>query len=190
MIARLVATFAYVAAALLAAAGTHVALVLFGAGALRDRAFGDVRALAPLGTPVAAPAPTSSGGPFATRDPATSVAVCRYDLAQGPMRIVATFQPGDLGALSFHDSGGDVYFALNDGAAADRRLAAVVGTAEQLKSLAQSDAPGALAPELRLEAPSPQGFALARAIGEADRDAPAGGAALAALKCGPAATRP
>ena len=103
---------------------------------------------------------------FPLLDPATPLAFCLYDLTRGPTRVTLPLgRPGFM-ALSFHAASGVAFFALTDRAANAGKIEAVLVTADQLKTLQAHDDEDNPSQDLRILAPAPTGFALARALAE------------------------
>jgi len=125
--------------------------------------------LAPLGTLNATilldPAvPTNRLFPYA--DPAVASAFCRFDLRDGPVRVTAQIARSGFASLSLHSSTGGVFYALTDKAAVRGRLEALVLTAAQLRVVAARDNEDEPSQDLRIVAPSLEGFAMVRAFSE------------------------
>lgn len=97
-------------------------------------------------------------------DPATAVAVCRYDLRQGPIRLRGKLSSEDLTLMSFHNRLGTAFYAMNDRGTSRGTLDVVLVTRAQLETLEANDPEDELPSELRLVSPSLQGFALLRAL--------------------------
>ena len=122
--------------------------------------------LSRLGAPDATTLVAAGKAPFPLLDPATPVAFCLYDLRRGPARVTLPMgRPGFM-ALSFHASSGVAFFALTDRAANGGKIEAVLVTADQLKTLQAHDDEDNPSQDLRILAPGPTGFALARALAE------------------------
>ncbi|MGJ3265178.1 MAG: DUF1254 domain-containing protein [Salinarimonas sp.] len=101
-------------------------------------------------------------------DPAMAIGACAYDLDDGPLRVSAPdgrlFQ-----TISLHARGAGAYYAVTDRAAVRGRLELVVATRAQLDVLLARDAAREeVAQEqfgdLRVVAPSRQGFVLVRTL--------------------------
>jgi len=113
-------------------------------------------------------------------DPATVTAVCSYDLANGPMRVVARTGTLPLG-LTLHRSGGGVIYAITDRAAIRGVVEFVVMTEEQRDERLANDEEGE-SRELRVVSDTDQGLIVARVLmrqpsDKADAEALAGGVA-------------
>jgi len=96
-------------------------------------------------------------------DPNSVAAVCSYDLAVGPLRVVARTGSLPLG-LTVHRRGGGVAYAITDRAAIRGILEFVVMTQEQLDERLANDEEGETSRELRVISPSLQGLVVARVI--------------------------
>jgi uncharacterized membrane protein len=136
--------------------------------ATRD-AFTRVAALAPLNRTTLLPPEARNALP--NEDPATVLGVCRYDLAQGPVHLTGTMAPDALMLFSFHGRFGEVYYSMTDRGASRGRLDVLVLTAAQLEDVEAQDVADELPQELRIVAPSREGFILFRALAEQDGDA-------------------
>lgn len=121
-------------------------------------------------------------------DPALAVGACAYDLADGPLRVSAP--DGDLfQTLSLHARGAGAFYAVTDRAAVRGRLELVIATQAQLDALVarEEDGPES-APEdgfgdLRVVAPTPRGFVLARALAAFPSEAERAVALVEAVSC-------
>jgi uncharacterized membrane protein len=125
----------------------------------------DTRLEALTGRHQVAIVPQSEGAthliPF--RDPATALAICRFDLASGPVRVRAT--PGDsFMAIAFHAPTGGVFYALTDRSAARGALEALIVTPAQLDALQANDPEDEPVRELRLVSPRSTGFVTFRTL--------------------------
>ena len=107
--------------------------------------------------------PTSSA---AYDDPAFEQAVCRYDLARGPLRLRAQLPPDQLLLMSFHGRQGQVYYSMTDRSATRGRIDVLVLTRAQLDTVEANDAEDELPQDLRILSPTPEGFILLRALAE------------------------
>lgn len=96
-------------------------------------------------------------------DAATVTAVCSYDLAAGPMRVVARTGLLPLG-LTLHRRGGGVIYAITDRAAIRGVVEFLVMTEEQRDERIARDEEGEAARELRVVSDSEQGLIVARVL--------------------------
>lgn len=104
-------------------------------------------------------------------DPATVMATCGFDLADGPLRVNASTGQAPL-ALSVHMRGGGVIYAVTDRAGQRGGLEFVVMTRLQFDERAARDDEGEGPRELRVIAPATQGIVLARALSRQPSDRP------------------
>ena len=111
------------------------------------------------------PAATPPGGaPF--DDPALAQGVCRYDLSQGPVRLRATLSPDALMLMSFHARQGQIFYSMTDRSATRGKLDVLLVTRQQLDVVEANDPEDELPQDLRIIAPTLEGFLLFRAMGE------------------------
>lgn len=114
----------------------------------------------------AAPAEGPGGTWMPLHDPAVAVGACAYDLSDGPLRVSAVDGPL-FQALSLHARGAGAYYAVTDRAAVRGRLELVIATQAQLDALvaAEEDSePTDGFGDLRVVAPTREGFVLVRTI--------------------------
>lgn len=108
--------------------------------------------------------PLASGDPgrelLPFEDTSFVEAVCRYDLAAGPVRIFAPF-PDSYGSVTFYNRFGQAYYSLTDRAASQRGVNVVVLDADHVEV---GDAAGdeGQASALRIVSPTPAGFVMLR----------------------------
>lgn len=153
--------------ALLCVAGiVHIASILMMPRLAPGDAFARISAVAPVNRMTLLPAtqPGAELSPF--EDPAMALGACRYDLTQGPVRIRAALPPEALLLMSFHGRHGQVFYAMTDRGASRGRLEVVLATRDQLDEIESRDSDEELPQELRLQAPTLQGFFVARALAE------------------------
>jgi uncharacterized membrane protein len=129
--------------------------------------------------------PATGAGMVVDHDPATVIAACGFDLADGPLRVVARTGTTPL-ALSIHPRGGGVAYAITDRAAIRGVLEFVVLTPTQLADRIGRDDDGATSRELRVSLTHPQGIILARALARRPSDRPEAESLVAGVSCGPA----
>jgi uncharacterized membrane protein len=128
---------------------------------------------------------SAAAGPIVDHDPATLMAVCGFDLSEGPLRVIARTGTTPL-ALSIHPRGGGVAYAITDRAAIRGVLEFVVLTPTQLADRIGRDDDGATSRELRVSLVRPQGIVLARALARRPSDRTEAESLVAAVSCGPA----
>ena len=111
-----------------------------------------------------APTPDNSVVPFL--DPAFAMAVCRYDLASGPLKFSVPVSPAYT-SVSFYTRNDVAYYAINDRAAGRRVIELELMTTEQRGEL-PGDEEVTAADRLIVESPT---------LDRADRDQGAGAGA-------------
>ncbi len=95
-----------------------------------------------------------------TRDPNIISALCRFDLKQGPLRIITAVPGDEFMSISFHETGGPVYFSVTDQAADKGQINLVLGTQSQIDDIGANDDPDHPSPDLRVVSPHHRGYAL------------------------------
>jgi uncharacterized membrane protein len=116
-------------------------------------------------------------------DAATVTAVCSYDLAAGPMRVVARAGTLPLG-LTLHRSGGGVIYAITDRAAIRGVVEFLVMTEEQRDERIARDEEGEAARELRVVSDTDQGLIVARVLVRHPSDRSDAEALASGVACG------
>lgn len=97
-------------------------------------------------------------------DPAAVIAVCRYDLSKGPIRLKANFDGEGLVLMSFRNRFGTAFYAMTDRGTSRGRLDVVVANRTQLDAIEAEDSEDEAPSDLRLLSPSPEGFIMLRAL--------------------------
>jgi uncharacterized membrane protein len=118
-------------------------------------------------------------------DPGTAVATCGFDLADGPLRIRARI--GHLPfAVSIHQRGGGVLYAVTDRAAQRGAIDFVLMTREQFEERVARDDEGEGEREMRVVSPAVQGIVAARVLVRLPSDRLVADALAAGMACGAA----
>jgi uncharacterized membrane protein len=120
--------------------------------------------------------------PFA--DPALVTAICRFDLADGPVRLRVPVGEGFL-SVTLLSSTGRVTLAVTDKAATRRILDILLVTAEQQRQLEAQDPDDEPVQEIRIRMVQLAGVALVRALATRQTDKDAMAAMLARAICKP-----
>lgn len=92
-------------------------------------------------------------------DPATTLAICRYSLAEGPVRIRVSLSETFL-AISFAERRRGIYSSVSDRAATAGSLDIVLATQGQLDRIAALDDEDQAIEEIRILAPRREGLAI------------------------------
>jgi uncharacterized membrane protein len=129
--------------------------------------------------PIPAPTPENAVMPF--MDPAFAMAVCRYDLTDGPMKLSVPVSQAYT-SVSFYTRAEVAYYAINDRAAGRRVIELDLMTGEQRSEL-PDDQEITRADRLIVESPTPTGVIVIKALVPEPGLLPSAQAALAAAKC-------
>jgi uncharacterized membrane protein len=108
------------------------------------------------------PEPSSGSVLMPFVDPAFAVAVCRYDLAPGPMKLVVPVSPAYT-SVTFYTRQGVAFYAINDRAAGRRSIELDLMTTQQRNDLPDEEDMTA-ADRLIIESPTMTGMIVARAL--------------------------
>jgi uncharacterized membrane protein len=140
--------------------------------------------LAPIATvnavvPVPQPAPQNETMPY--MDPAFAVAVCRYDLANGPLKLTAPISAAYT-SVSFYTRSGVAYYAINDRAAGRKVIELELMTSDQRANLPEEEDVTA-ADRLIVESPTATGLIMLRALAPEPGLLPMAREALAKASC-------
>ncbi len=102
---------------------------------------------------------------IAYSDPAFAVAVCRYDLSAGILRVRAPVT-GTLLTVTIAARGGGVFYSLTDRSAADEAdgIDVVIGTPEQIAKIEAADPDDEAVSELRIRAAQNEGIVVFRVL--------------------------
>ncbi len=106
------------------------------------------------------PLPKAGAEPLTALDPRLLHAVCKFSLADSPVRITAIL-PDEFWSIAIFDRRGRNVYSLNDRSAERRRLDLAVITPIQMAQLRQ-DPPASLETAIVIELPLSEGFALLR----------------------------
>jgi len=123
----------------------------------RGDVFSRLEQAAPLNALAEIPIELARELPFT--DPAFALAVCRYDLAGGPMRVRVPLSETFL-AITFAERRRGIFSSVSDRAATGGSLDVVLATQNQLDRIARLDEEDQAIEEIRIAAPRPQGLAI------------------------------
>jgi uncharacterized membrane protein len=130
-------------------------------------------------TPI--PRPTAAKALLPYMDPAFAVAVCRYDLGNGPMRLTAPVSQAYT-SVTFYTRRGVAYYGINDRAAGRRSIDLFLMTVPQHEAMPE-DAEVTAADRLIIESPSPTGMIVLRALSPEPGLMPMAQASVGAARC-------
>ena len=156
------------------------AILMLPRTASRD-AYARLAAITPVNTMTPIPAPTPNDAVLPFMDPAFAVAVCRYDLAAGPMKLTAPVSQAYT-SVTFYNRLGVAYYGINDRAAGRRQIELDLMTTPQRDALPE-DADVTAADRLIIESPTPTGLIVLRALSPEPSLMPMAQASLARARC-------
>jgi uncharacterized membrane protein len=159
----------------------HLATVLWLPTLATQDAYSRLSPVTPVNvvSPLAPPTPERSVLPFL--DPAFAVAVCRYDLGNGPLKFSVPVSPAYT-SVSFYTRNDIAYYAINDRAAGRRVIELDLMTGEQRSEL-PSDEEVTAADRLIVESPTLTGLIVIKALALEPGLMTIAQAALAAATC-------
>lgn len=92
-------------------------------------------------------------------DPAVAIAVCRYDLSDGPVRLRVPLSETFL-TIAFAQARRGIFASVSDRAATGGLLDVVLATEAQLARISQLDEPDQAIEEIRIVSPNSAGLAI------------------------------
>jgi uncharacterized membrane protein len=164
---------------------THLASILAMPRLAPKDAFARMTTLAPAlnrTTLIQRAGPNDLTSPF--DDPALAQGACRYDLSLGAVRIRANLAQESLMLMSFHSRFGDIFYSMTDRSATRGRLDVLLLTQQQLDDVEAEDSEDELPQELRIVAPTREGFLLFRALAELPGDEDDARRRVMSIACG------
>jgi uncharacterized membrane protein len=159
----------------------HLATVLILPRLATQDAYARVSVIAPVNSVIAVPSPTPEKAVMPFMDPAFAVAVCRYDLARGPLKFSVPISQAYT-SVSFYTRSDVPYYAINDRAAGRRVIELDLMTAAQRAELPENEDITA-ADRLIVASPTLTGLIVIRALVPESGSVPAARSALAAAQC-------
>lgn len=153
-------TLALVLAGVLLGGIIHIAIVLTVPFFASEDAWATIRQFGEDGAFHTLPQPVAGSEPLVSLDPHMVYAVCRFSLADGPVRVQASL-PDDFWSVAVFDRRGRNVYSLNDRSAGTSELDLAVITPVQMAELRQ-DPPESLETAVVIELPIDVGFALLR----------------------------
>ncbi|MDB5501964.1 MAG: hypothetical protein JWR89_1866 [Tardiphaga sp.] len=115
-------------------------------------------------------------------DPAFALAVCRYDLSNGPIKLAVPVSQSYT-SVSFYTRSDVAYYAINDRSAGRRVIELDLMTEAQHAALPEDEDVTA-ADRLIIDSPTPTGLIVLKALAAEPGLMPQAQASLAAAKCG------
>jgi uncharacterized membrane protein len=161
----------------------HLASVLALPRTATQDAYSRLALIAPVNAVAALPIPSPDDAVLPFMDPAFAVAVCRYDLSDGPIKVTTPVGQAYT-SLSFYTRFGVAYYAINDRAAGRRVIELELMTAAQRSQLPEDEEVTA-ADRLIVESPTLTGLVVLRALSPEPSATPVVRGILAAAQCRP-----
>jgi uncharacterized membrane protein len=160
----------------------HLATVLLLPSVATQDAYSRLTPLAPINRAVPVPAPAPANAVMPYMDPAFAVAVCRYDLSDGPLKFSVPVSQAYT-SVSFYTRSDIAYYAINDRAAGRRVIELDLMTTDQRNDLPENEEITA-ADRLIVESPTTTGLILIKALAPEPGLLPAARGTVAAARCG------
>lgn len=167
--------------ALLLGGIVHLSTVLAMPEAATQDAYSRLARLAPVNAVVPLAAPTAHDSVLPFMDPAFAVAVCRYDLSTGALKLRAPLSQAYT-SVTFYTRNSVAYYAINDRAAGRRAIELDLMTAEQHAQMPEEEDVTA-ADRLIIESPTKRGLIVLRALAPEADLMPMAQGALAGAQC-------
>lgn len=159
----------------------HLGVVLLLPRSATQDAYARLAPITPVNAVAALPAPSPGHALMPFMDPAFAVAVCRYDLSQGPLKLTAPVSQAYT-SVSFYTRRDVAYYAINDRAAGRRVIELYLMTPDQHSEMPEEEDVTA-ADRLIVESPSLTGLIVLRALAAEPGLMPLARGALAAATC-------
>jgi uncharacterized membrane protein len=157
---RMKRTLLFVLGGVLLAGIIHIAVVFLVPLFASQDAWAEMRRFGRDGQFHVMPRPEPGSEPLSSLDPRMIYSVCRFSLADGPVRIRAAL-PDDFWSVAIFDRRGRNLYSLNDRSADTTQLDLAIITPVQMAQLRQ-DPPSSLETAVVVELPIEMGFALFR----------------------------
>jgi uncharacterized membrane protein len=152
----------WILGALLLASIVHLSTVLAMPTAATQDAYSRLAQLTPVNAVVPLPPPSAQDATMPFMDPAFAVAVCRYDLASGALKLNAPLSQAYT-SVTFYTRNSVAYYAINDRAAGRRAIELDLMTPEQHAQIPEEEDVTA-ADRLIIESPTRRGLIVLRAL--------------------------
>jgi len=174
----------YVLLCLVLAGLIHIAAVLSLPSLAPKNAWARLVPLGPSNTMIQIPALAPRKEVMPMMAPDVRYAFCRFDLAQGPVRLKGAV-PNDLWMIAFYTSEGENFYTVSGGDMKSALLDLVIAKADQPVAEAGVDAPEESDEVFVVNSAVEQGVAMSRAPRSGPSRAPSAEEALKATSCGP-----
>jgi uncharacterized membrane protein len=131
----------------------------------------------------ALPLAEPNNAPMPFMDPAFAVAVCRYNLSEGPLKLTVPVSQAYT-SVSFYTRNEVAYYAINDRSAGRKVIELDLMTEEQHSELPEDEEVTA-ADRLIVTSPTPTGLVVLRVLSPEPSSMPVARGVLAAARCTP-----
>jgi uncharacterized membrane protein len=152
----------WILGALLLGGIVHLSTVLAMPQAATQDAYSRLAQFTPVNAVVPLDAPSAPNATMPFMDPAFAVAVCRYDLSAGPLKLSAPLSQAYT-SVTFYTRNSVAYYAINDRAAGRRAIELDLMTEEQHAQVPEEENVTA-ADRLIIESPTQRGLIVLRAL--------------------------
>ena len=159
----------------------HLTTVLWLPELATQDAYSRLSPVVPINAVTAVPPPTPDKSVVPFLDPAFAMAVCRYDLGNGPLKFSVPVSPAYT-SVSFYTRNDVAYYAINDRAAGRRVIELELMTTDQRAEL-PGDEEVTAADRLIVESPTVTGLIVIKALAPEPGLMPTAQTALTAAKC-------
>ncbi|MBO0753182.1 MAG: DUF1254 domain-containing protein [Bradyrhizobiaceae bacterium] len=173
----------WIVSGLLLGSLVHLVTILVLPRAASRDAYARLAAIVPVNGFTLLPAATPGASVLPFMDPAFAIAVCRYDLANGPVKLTVPVDEAYT-SVTFYTRYDVAYYAINDRAAGRRSIELDLMTPKQREALPDDEEVTA-ADRLIVESPTLSGLIVARAFSPEPSQMEAATAALKAAQCKP-----
>lgn len=152
----------WILGALLLGGIVHLSTVLAMPTAATRDTYSRLERITPVNAAVPLAAPSAQDATMPFMDPAFAVAVCRYDLATGALKLNAPLSQAYT-SVTFYTRNSVAYYAINDRAAGRRAIELYLMTAEQHAQVPEEEDVTA-ADRLIIDSPTARGLIVLRAL--------------------------
>ena len=159
----------------------HLGTILVLPRTASQDAYARLSPITPVNAVTAIPRPTPAKAVLPYMDPAFAVAVCRYDLGNGPMKLTAPVSQAYT-SVTFYTRLGVAYYGINDRAAGRRTIELYLMTKSQHDAMPE-DTEVTAADRLIIDSPTTTGLIVLRALSTEPGLMPLAQASIAGARC-------
>lgn len=161
----------------------HIATVIILPRTATQDAYSRLAPITPVNTVTPLPEPAPGTALMPLMDPAMAVAICRYDLSQGPLKLSVPVSPAYT-SVSFYTRNDLAYYAINDRSAGKKVIELDLMTEAQHNELPE-DEEVTSADRLIIDSPTTTGLIVLKALAAEPGLMPQAQASLNAASCRP-----